>query len=181
MQTLKRIQYEIDQRSGKLRFAVPFIEGASGKKYYWADTMSFDRLTHYEKLVPQIAIGLTIDEIFKKFRSIWEAANEQRFGEVCVHAWNGMTAINELEDDTRVHPVFEMVSLFLNAEDEDLGTVDKKMIKEKYLDIYRAYDSSDFFELAKAFIPGYMKVSEEATRATFLKEKTKLTGASQTT
>ncbi len=143
---------------------------ANGKIYKAEELISFSRWNEYELIQVQLNNGMSLRDCFETYKTLWSAANDSRFGDVCVIVHNLMSSIKDLEK--RIPFALQMAALFINEKDEDRGVITKEMIKTKIEDWdIEGYAINPFFNYAITFIPGFIPAYEENTNGISLKKK----------
>jgi hypothetical protein len=130
---------------------------ANGRKYYVTDKLSMKRWKEYEKLVPRLAYGCDFKDVQNTLLKVWEALNNKhgRLAEASVLVHNLMSAINDVEDEKRIHPAMLVAALCINREGEGWNEYDENLQLEKIEDWEKeGYDVNSFFQFALTTISG---------------------------
>jgi hypothetical protein len=154
--------------------AIPMGPGefmANGKKYIVKSFISIERFQEYEKLAPQLTMGIGFDEMFTSLKKAYGYLNTPQpkpldAGIIIHNLMNGIKGIN---DGKRVHPALKMAALVINREDEDPAKYDEKLMLDKINDWQaEGLDMMDFFDLSLSSIQGF---NERLSQSSQEKEK----------
>jgi len=146
---------------------------ANGKTYHFSSTMSIERFTEFERLQAHVGFGKDFKNIYEKLKVAYEHLNKNKLADAAVIIHN---LVNGIADnlDKREHPILQMCSLFINADEENVDVYDEDVMLAKIDDWKKeGYSIDDFFQLAfnfvEGFIPAYneiiQNISEEAEKA----------------
>ena len=142
---------------------------ANGRKYIVMDRISIVRFKQYEKLVPQLTMGITFNEMFASLKKAYGFLNSKDpkpldAGIILHNIMNSITASN---DEKRFSPALMMAALIINREDEDPGKYDEQLMLDKIADWQaEGYDMLDFFELSLNAIQGFRETLIKYTQET---------------
>ena len=145
---------------------------ANGKTYYIEDTFAIVRWKMWLKIQHKLGWGMTFEDIIKQFRAIYDVCNKPtpEPGMACILAYNAMMKVANVQDDAYVPEIIQMCALFMNTKDEDRGTINEAMIREKEADwIKEGISMNSFFLFALASIPNFTPIFKAITQDTFLK------------
>ncbi len=133
---------------------------ANGKKYIIRDKISVYRFKEYEKLVPQLTIGIGFDEMFASLKKAYGFLNSPQpkpldAGIIIHNLMSGIAGINE---NKRIHPALKMAALVIDREDENPRKYDEALMMDKISDWQEeGLDMLSFFELSLSSIQGFNK------------------------
>lgn len=142
---------------------------ANGNKYILVGKISIARFKEYEKLVPQLTMGIGFDEMFSNLKKAYSFLNSPTpkplDAGIIIH--NLMSGIKDINDKKRIHPALKMAALVINREDENPAHYDEKLMEEKINDWQaEGLDMLSFFEMSLNSIQGLKeqlsKFTEEA-------------------
>jgi hypothetical protein len=131
---------------------------ANGKKYIIKSRISGYRFKEYEKLVPQLSMGIGFDEMFANLKKAYAFLNSSQpkpldAGIIIHNLMNGIVGINE---NKRIHPALKMAALVIDREDENPATYDEELMKAKISDWHEeGLDMISFFDLSLNSIQGF--------------------------
>lgn len=131
---------------------------ANKKKYIIKNSLSIDRFKEYEKLVPQLTMGIGFDEMFSSLKKAYGYLNSSQpkpvdAGIIIHNLMNGIAGIN---DGKRIHPALKMAALVIDREDENPGTYDEKLMLDKINDWQEeGLNMLDFLDLSLSSIQGF--------------------------
>lgn len=142
---------------------------ANGHKYIVMDKISIARFKEYEKLVPQLTMGIGFSEMFtslgKAFALLNSPAPKPLDAGIIIH--NLMEGIKGAGSENRAHPGLMMAALVINREGEDATKYDKNLMLEKIADWQaEGFDMLDFFELSLTSIQGFKETLVKYTQET---------------
>lgn len=142
---------------------------ANGRKYIIMEKISIERFKQYEKLVPQLTMGITFNEMFASLRKAFGLLNNPTpkplDAGIIIH--NLMSGISASNDEKRFSPALMMAALIINREDEDPGKYDEQLMLDKIADWQaEGYDMLDFFELSLNAIQGFRETLIKYTQET---------------
>ena len=141
---------------------------ANGKTYY-RETMSVSRWRLWLKLHVKLGYALTFDELFGKFKQIYNCCNkpEPEPGMACVLAYNTMERIKDVGGDERIPETLAICALFWNTKDEDRSTITDEMIADKVRDWEaEAIDAGFFLTYALSTIPNFIPIYKSISQNT---------------
>lgn len=147
---------------------------ANGKTYYKEDTLTIVRWKMWLKLQHKLGWGMSFEEIIKQFRNIYDVCNKPspEPGMACILAYNAMMKVKNVQDDNYVPEIIQMCALFINTKDEDRGTINEAMIREKEADwIKEGISMNSFFLFALGSIPNFIPIYKAITQDTFLSKQ----------
>lgn len=147
---------KIDFESGKFE--------ANGKTYYLETKLSIARFCEFQVLEKEMAMGMTIKEIYEGLQKNDKLLNQQRFVDCAVF---NRELINHCAMLTKKEPVIlKICTLLINTENEDRSKWDNDLVVRK-LDDWKAanIDVNDFFYIAFALVPGYINVYNLLTQS----------------
>lgn len=142
---------------------------ANGNKYIIASKISIARFKEYEKLVPQLTMGLGFDEMYASLRKAYSFLNSSQpkplDAGIIIH--NLLNGIKDINDNKRIHPSLKMAALVINREGENPAHYDEALMQEKINDWQvEGLDMLSFFEMSLNSIQGLkeqlIKFTEEA-------------------
>jgi hypothetical protein len=131
---------------------------ANSKKYFVKSKLSVDRFKEYEKLQPQLTIGLGFDEMFATLKKAYGCLNspQPKPADAAVILHNLMNGIASINDNKRIHPALKMAALFIDTEDENPATYDEQVMNNKISDWQKeGLDMMSFFDLSLSSIQGF--------------------------
>lgn len=133
---------------------------ANGRKYIVRNKISVSRFKEYEKLVPQLTMGIGFDEMFSSLKKAYGFLNSPQpkpldAGIVIHNLMSGIAGINE---NKRIHPALKMAALVIDREDENPAKYDEQLMMDKISDWQaEGLDMLSFFELSLNSIQGFNK------------------------
>lgn len=130
---------------------------ANGKKYIIANKISIARFKEYEKLVPQLTIGIGFNEMYTNLRKAYSYLNTPQpkplDAGIIIH--NLLNGIKDINDNKRIHPSLKMAALVINREDENAAEYDEQLMQDKINDWQvEGLDMLSFFEMSLNSIQG---------------------------
>ena len=144
---------------------------ANGNKYIVKSKISVARFKEYEKLVPQLTMGIGFDEMFASLKKAYGHLNSPQpkpldAGIIIHNLMNGIVGINE---NKRIHPALKMAALVIDREDENPANYDEQLMQDKIADWQKeGLDMISFFDLSLNSIQGF---NERLIQFTQEKEK----------
>jgi hypothetical protein len=133
---------------------------ANGNHYHFSPSLTLTRYREFEKVLPKVAYGSTLHEIYNEDLKIVEEINKGRYVQAGVIISNRANRMYERLQD-RITPVVRLCCLFINRDGEDITTIDEKTMEEKATDWEKAgFDYTDFFRLAFNLVNNLVPVFE---------------------
>lgn len=161
---------EVDQPAGPVGKRIDIQSGkfeANGRTYYiQMDTLKLARYVAYMQLQQKLAFGTDFQGLYNTLTKIWNAASSgndilKALADIRELSYNQLNAVVDFVG--REHPeILRFCALFINAEDEDIGKWDERIVDQKITDwIEEGLDIQDFFSLAAGYSPGFLSAFEE--------------------
>jgi len=135
--------------------------GEGTRKYYFHDTLSVARYEVFEDLEMQVAQGRSFSDVYASQKKIHEFLNNSKFADAAIENYNAMKMVGT-KLEKRFHPAMQLVALFANQENEDIGIFDEIVMEKKMNDWKtEGYAHQDFFSLAFNLVEDMLKAYEE--------------------
>jgi hypothetical protein len=148
---------KIDFGSGKFE--------ANGKTYYLETKLTSSRYCEYQILQRELAMGMTIKEIYDGFSDMRKLLNQTRFVDSAVFVDKILTHCLKLKEKEPI--MLKICTLFVNTEDEDRTTWDNDLTVKKLEDWKReGIDVECFFRIALTLVSGFTKIFNDFTQST---------------
>lgn len=106
---------------------------ANGHKYTIASELSIDRWIYQHKLELELGFGVQYDEVQREFKNILDLANKSKFADIVILAHNMVNGISKITHQG-LPTILKFCALYMNRENEDVGTITEDMIAEKITD-----------------------------------------------
>jgi hypothetical protein len=138
---------------------------ANGKKYVVETGYSIERYAYYQRLSLEAGFGVAFSRMFAEWEEVIAEANELRFSDVVIRAYNMSRGIMNIEQNEPA--VLKLCALFLNRPDEDRRFISDDLISDKIRDWKEeGIAIEDFFILATATISGFTEVYRKLSQTT---------------
>ena len=143
---------------------------ANGKNYVVQKDLSIARFKELEQMEVELYYGVTMQGMVDKLKDAFEDLNKSKIADSSVKIYRILEGIADKVD--RREPVaLRICTLFLVTEDEDVTKWDEDLAKQKIKDWQEeGYVVDDFFSLAAALVPGFLKDYLSIMEGTFLTE-----------
>lgn len=131
---------------------------ANGTKYFIESGISFKRQIEYDKLMVELAYGISVQKMFDEIGEAFDLLNSQEFANAAVlmHTLQSGLAKNI---EGRWTTGMRLCTLFINAEGEDRRVINEETISKKINDwSEEGYDWNAFFQFAFNTIPGFVSL-----------------------
>lgn len=124
---------------------------ANGKTYVIeTGDISIDRWAKYEELCLEMQYGTDQVAMFQKWKQVTELANELKFSDIAVLAYNMQNGMVQVM--SREPVALKLCALFINEENENRAVITDDMISKKIKDWREeGYSVGPFFQLALVF------------------------------
>lgn len=144
--------------------AKSFIEGKSGKKYFFTKGISVGRKTAYSYYENHVYFGNQASDTFKNIKRVLEEdlAKNVNFAQAAHRLYNILEGIGTVADK-RPDAVMFMAAIFFNEEGEDLSKWDEEEAKKK-IDDWADINWLSFFQFVCLTVPGLMADFQEISR-----------------
>lgn len=135
---------------------------ANGKTYYIETDLTVSRFCEHKILEKELAMGVTLDELYQSMTTIKQLLNQVKFVEAAVFVDK---IINHCANLKHKEPtILKMCTLFLNTDGEDRAAWNNDMMMRKLQDWKASnIDVNDFFEVALILTPFYTGVYNRLT------------------
>lgn len=136
---------------------------ANGTWYNVSDRIATGRMAAYQKLTATYGFGLNVKGFYDMLNQLWGHLQKMEFGACSVLVYNAIEGLTKI-DEGRVQ-AFEICTLFVNADGENLRGWSESAAEKKIKDWQEAGIDSDFFlVLAGRCASGYRDVYERLSR-----------------
>lgn len=136
---------------------------ANGKTYYLETKLAISRYCEFQILQRELAMGMTLQEIYDGFLDSRKLLNQTRFVDVAVFIDKILTHCSKLKE--KEPTILKICTLFINTEDEDRTTWGNDLVVRK-LDDWKKEGIyvGDFFDVALTLAPGYIELYNKFTQ-----------------
>lgn len=115
---------------------------ANGNKYFISSELSVARFHEFQILQLEINLNLTLQDVGVKLAEWAKLKNQQRALDADILIWKLIEGVQNVGQ--REHVLLRVCALYMNRENEDLGTISEDMISQKIED-WAEYNVNDFF------------------------------------
>jgi hypothetical protein len=147
----------------KINFDDPqFI--ANGTHYQVQGFLSIERYCEFQILEKELGYGLTFNEMYKHLDTAEKLLNKTNFVGAAVHINNIKQGILKVQEREPV--ILKICALFINADDEDIKTINGDMVDKKIKDWKtEGMDMNSFFLVAVNSVNGFLGAYQNITRS----------------
>jgi len=105
---------------------------ANGTEYFIEDNLSIDRWIFMNELVIQLGFGVEYEEMQQNWFKVIDMVDKNKVSSIVIMAHNMVNGISKIYH--REPMILKFCALFMNAKDEDRGTITEDMITRKIED-----------------------------------------------
>ncbi len=139
---------------------------ANGVKYFIESGISFKRQIEYDKLMVELAYGISVKKMFDEMGETFDLLNSQEFANAAVLIHTLRTGLAK-NIDGRWTTGMRLCTLFINYEGEDRRFITEETINKKINDwAEEGYDWNSFFQFAFNTIPDFVNLYNSIIQST---------------